>query len=344
VRQVQGHGDQVARFETQKIQHGRRSRFFAEYTIPLQIGGTPQSPKEPDQLKRDAPVMLAEHRIEREGFEARLLQKWGAALDLLEMLQVIALEGGDEFNHEFRPKAAAENNVVFEALTRLHARACQVASEVLTLLRSGFADGAHARWRTLHEIAVVASFIQQMGNDVAERYLLHNHIESYKAAQQYQNYFVRLGQDSIPEEELADLSSIYQQLVSRFGPAYRNSYGWAAAALGKDDPNFSDIERVASLDHLRPYYRLASHNVHANPKGMFFRLGLSPESTNLLLAGPSDAGLADPGHGTAISLSQVTTTLLTMEANIDRLVMCEVMMKLVDEISDAFFAAHETPD
>ena len=48
--------------------------------------------------------------------------------------------------------------------------------------------------------------------------------------------------------------------------------------LSKQDLNFSDIERAVRLDHLRPYYKLASHNVHANPKGMLFRLGLYPES------------------------------------------------------------------
>jgi Family of unknown function (DUF5677) len=297
-----------------------------------------------DQLKRNVTKILEEHQADREAFESRLFQKWETALNLLEMLRFIAFEAGAKFNNKFRPKAAEENNLVFEALTRLHARACQVALEVLALLRSGFADGAHARWRTLHEIAVVASFIQQSGNEVAERYLLHNHIESYKAAQQYQNYFVRLRQDAIPEQELADLRSIYQQLINRFGSAYRNSYGWAAVALGRQDPKFSDIEQVVGLDHLRPYYKLASHNVHANPKGMLFRLGLYPERTNLLLAGPSDAGLADPGHGAAISLFQTTTTLLTTEANIDRLVICHVMVKLVDEIGDAFLAGHEKPD
>jgi hypothetical protein len=35
------------------------------------------------QLKSDAPKMLEEHKVIREGFEARLFQKWGQALNLL---------------------------------------------------------------------------------------------------------------------------------------------------------------------------------------------------------------------------------------------------------------------
>ncbi|MDP9311031.1 MAG: DUF5677 domain-containing protein [Chloroflexota bacterium] len=291
-------------------------------------------------LKIDAPRMLEEHRQQREGFEARLSQTWGKALNLLEMLIVIALEAGDEFNQEYRPKAVEEHNLVFEVLTRLHARACQVAQEVLILLRSGFADGAHARWRTLHEITVVAWFIKEKGNDVAERYLLHQHIESYKAALQHQKYYARLGETPFSTRELARLKAIYDQLVDRFDKAYTKGYGWASVALGNPDPKFDNIEQAVALDHWRPYYKLASHNVHANPKGALYRLGLDPERPPLLLAGASDAGLADPGHGAVISLSQITTALLTMNVNIDRLVICQVMQKLVDESGDAFITAH----
>jgi hypothetical protein len=60
----------------------------------------------------------------------------------------------------------------------------------------------------------------------------------------------------------------------------------------------------------------------------------------MLLAGPSDLGLADPGHSTAISLSQITFTLLTMKPNIDRLVICQILGRLEDEVGEAFIAAH----
>jgi hypothetical protein len=62
----------------------------------------------------------------------------------------------------------------------------------------------------------------------------------------------------------------------------------------------------------------------------------------MLLAGPSDLGLAGPGHGTAISLSQITFTLLTTKPNIDRLVVCNILSKLEPEVGDAFIAAHQS--
>jgi len=74
---------------------------------------------------------------------------------------------------------------------------------------------------------------------------------------------------------------------------------------------------------------MASHNVHANPKGVFFKLGMLAES-QVLLAGPSNAGLADPGHGAALSLSRVTAALVglqqppTLDNNVALLMMVQL--------------------
>ena len=89
-------------------------------------------------------------------FEERLRKHWGKPLKLLDLFISLATEAGDEFNKTFRDEAARSNDAVFKALTLLHARGCQVASATLVLLRSGYSDDAHARWRALHEIAVVA--------------------------------------------------------------------------------------------------------------------------------------------------------------------------------------------
>lgn len=288
-------------------------------------------------LKKNMPSMLKAHRKDMKGFEKRLNKDWKKPFDLFEAFLVLAFAAGDEFNNEFRKDETEAGNYVLEALTRLHARACQIASEVFVLLKSGFADGAHARWRSLHEIAVVASFIKTHGNEVAERYLLHDNIESYKAATLYQKHYQALGDEPIAQDEYNSIIAMREKLITRFGNSYKNNYGWASPALNKDDPNFSDIEENSGLDHLRPYYKLASHNVHANPKGVMFRLGLLGNAQNILLAGPSNFGFTDPAQGTAFSLGLVTITLITAKPTIDNLVLSNILLRLESEIGEEFF-------
>ena len=294
------------------------------------------------ELKSTAPDMLSDWHSHQSGFERRLRQVWGRALDLLTMLLVGAVEVGGDFAERFGTTASQEQDYGVAVLMGLHARACQVGFEILTLLESGYADGAHARWRTLHEIAVVAFFLKKHGNEVAERYRLHEAIESYRAACQYREYSKALGLKPINDREFAELKSAQESLVRRFGPSFKSDYGWASDALKNKKPTFADIAREVDLDYAGPYYRLASHNVHANPKGITVKLGLGlhPRHTNVLLAGPSNAGLADPGHGTAISIVQVTVALLTTRPNFERLVMLQALSHLRDEIGEAFFESH----
>lgn len=295
------------------------------------------------KLLRTASEMLKEHAELKESFENRLNMRWGNAFDLLEQLIAVAHEAGEEFNREFRPEAVKDNDLVFEVLTQLHARSCQVASEVLTLLESGYADGAMARWRSLQEITVIALYIRTNGQDIAEKYLLHENIESYKASIQYQQYATRLGYPPYSEKEIDEFKKRKDELIVRFGKNYKNDYGWAAEALNKPNPKFNDIEKAVELDHLRPFYKMASHNVHANPKGITFKLGLH-KNTRLLLTGASNYGLSDPGICTAISLSQITINLLTKNATLDHLVICRVILKILDECEEEFLKLSHTLD
>lgn len=292
------------------------------------------------ELKKRSGEMHRDHARVRRGFERRLAKLWEKPLSLLEMLIVISQENGSDFNTEFRPDAVRSKDFVFETLTHNHARACQVASEILCLIRGGFADGAHARWRTLHELAVTTCFIKQHGQPVAEQYLLHEHVEAYRGALQYRQYSQRLRIKTIEDDEFDGLKAARDQLVARFGSPYGRDYGWAAQALCGPRPTFAAIERATDLDHWRPYYKLASHNIHAGPKGMKFRLGL--HKPGILLAGTSNSGLADPGQGTACSLAHITILLLSLHPNVDRLTVCQVLIGLSSEIDEAFIAVHDT--
>lgn len=281
------------------------------------------------------PDILREQREQRAGFQTRLRTRWGKALDLLELHVGYALEAGVRFHGRNKP---AEGDWTYNALIRLHARACLIAGEVQALLGSGFASGAHARWRTLHEVAVVAFFIAKHGQDTARRYTLHDAIESCRAAGEHQQHAAALGQKPIEQEELNELEAERDALLAEFGPGYGTPYGWASAVLG-GRPTFRDIEVDVALDQWRPYYRMASHATHAGPKALSFDLGLL--RTEVMLAGPSNAGLADPGDAAAISLFQVTVALLNLRPDAGDVATMLFLGELTQQVGDAFFAAHD---
>jgi len=279
------------------------------------------------------------NRRQIDGFRRRLYKRWKLPLEGLNMLLTVSREFGASINEELRQSPDPSIKFLVEVLTRSHARACQVAEEIVCLLDGGFADGAMARWRTLHEIAVVALFISAHGEDLAERYVMHQKVESRRAAVEYEKVRGRLKYEPLDAKEVKQLEDDFAAVITRFGPTFKEQYGWAAQQLGNPKPTFADIERAARIDHLRAHYRMASHNVHANPKGVFFKLGLLHE-THILLSGPSNAGLADPGHGAAISLAQVSTTLSLLHPTLDTNVSLRVIAQLVHEVGEMFGQAH----
>ncbi len=247
-------------------------------------------------LKRKWRAESSRQRRELAGFRKRLHERWELPLEGLRMLLTICRELGDSINQELRQSPGPSRKHLVEVMTRSHARACQVTEEVICLLEGGFADGAMARWRTLHEIAVVSFFVAAHGEDLAERYVLHQVVESKRAAADYEKCHSRLGYEPMHGNEIKA--------------------------------------------HLRAHYRMASHNVHANPKGVFYKLGLLHQS-QLLLACPSNAGLADPGHCAALSLAQVSTVLGTLQPTLDNNVALHMIARLVSQLGDLFGQAHK---
>ena len=286
---------------------------------------------------------LEAFREERRQFERRVVDFWGMPINLLELFITIAFEAGMTFGEKHSEAAAKSDDYVFEVLTRLHAKACQTSNAILALLRSGFADDAYARWRSLHEIAVIASFIRAHGQETAERYLLHEVMQQYKLARDQMEVHGRNNAEKIYQKEIDALKARHDALVERFGSKFKADYGWADGALGGRHPSIRAMEKQVQLDHLKPYYRMASDNVHANSHGKYFRLGVSlaQDRKKILLAGPSTAGLADPGHATAISLGQITTLLLVTQPSLDINIAMATLAILEKEVGEAFLEMHK---
>lgn len=291
-------------------------------------------------LEKNWPAERRRQDRQLKQFRNNLDSHWRRPLQLLRMFVTTARELAEAAN-----VVEADSDYVLperqELLMRLHARSCQVAEEVVCLLQAGFADGAMARWRTLHEIAVVSLLLSANDEELAQRYVSHDAVESYKAAREYTKHYETLGFEEISDIELTALENEYTQAISKFGRSFKSQYGWAAELLGNLRPTFADLEKEAAIDHLRTYYRMASHQVHSNPKGIFVKLGLMGE-IDVLLAGPSNFGLADPGQSTALSLLQVTSALLLTAPNLDGIVGAKLLTRLAFDICDSFVEAQSS--
>lgn len=290
-------------------------------------------------LKENSGEQLRLVREYGDGFVNRNIERWKNGFDALEILIIVCSEAGEEFNNTHRKHAIQEQNVKFELIVRLHARACHISSEILWLLKGGFADGALARWRALHEVVVTALFLLNHGNELSIRYLEHEAIESYKAMEQFNKYKSRLSFQEFSEEELKECKIVRDEVLNKYGKGFKEGYGWAAEVLNNKRPNFFELEKVVKLDHLRPYYKWASQNIHANVHGIKNKLGLVETNEEVLLAGPSNSGMTDPADLTALSLTQISVGLLTIYSNIDSLITIYVIEKLRADISELFLEA-----
>lgn len=288
-------------------------------------------------LENSTQEMLKERRDLAYEFEERNIKRWREPFDLFETHIVICTEAGEEFNNAYRPKASENNDVVFDVLVRLHARACQISQEILCLLKSGFADAAHARWRALHEVAATALFISKHGEESAERFYYHDIVDSYDGMVVHQKYEHRLQEKAPLQHKIDECKALYDSLIEKYGKEFGGHFGWAAYLFPEyGRVGFAAIEKDVELEHLRPYYKWASQNVHSGSKGMRNRLGISETTDDILLVGQSNSGMTDPAHAAAISLSQITIALLMLQPTLDHIVLMNIVLDYQDAIGQSF--------
>lgn len=282
-------------------------------------------------------------RVELYGFLARLRRRWGLGLRKLALVGQVAVEIGAEINAV--SSRDGMGGALLTSLTSLHARGCQVFKEIHLLLSHGFSEGADARWRTLHELAVTALFIAQNGDEMAVRYLEHDAIEVAKGSEEYEQCYSPLGFQPLGENNVRSAKERAARLVEKYGENFSQPFGWACSVV-KDvgRPGFASIERAVNLQHFRPLYRGSSHNVHA-PSRRVFHSNMSPAGTPQVLAtGPGNYGLADPGQNAAISLVQLTACFLWLygkEVPIDVTAALAILGRLSDSASSALLDAHQ---
>ena len=290
------------------------------------------------RYERDWAVWRDATDIQMDQFRCNLRARWGKGFDALRMLIELSRDIGTDFHRRASCSRSRRRAHLNKALSHLHVRAIQIASEIMVLMENGYADGAMARWRTLHEVACVAMVLDDGSEALAERYLAHEIVEAKKGLWQYQQCHTRLGYAPIAKRAAARIEKDYADAIRRYGKEFGGDYGWVAAHLGNPKPNFSNIENAAGLAMMRSHYKMASHNVHASSKGIVYRLG-SLDRRYAVIAGASNVGFVEPGQNLALSLLHITMLLLPTSWMLDKIAQLMALNKLHDRIPRALTQA-----
>lgn len=294
-------------------------------------------------LRKNMPSMLRRKRRQYRRFRRWLRRHWGPALDIFYSIAVSAEEIGRKLVNDDAEGTQGAGDPVFSAIAGLHARACRTSLEVHRLLSGGFSMGALARCRTLHELAVVSTILVDHAripdyDNLAEKYLRHDSILAYKDLLAYQTVASNNGDDDqFSDEEIASMKEERDRLVGQYGQSYLRDNGWAASLFNDRAPTFSDLEKLAELDHLRVHYKWASHEVHADASG--WRLNqIDDGDYTFMSTGYTHDGISGPGTMALSSLLTTTLSLIFCRENIYPLdvLSAQTIAGLVGEAESAF--------
>ncbi|MBB5374406.1 hypothetical protein HNP71_002680 [Acidocella aromatica] len=247
-----------------------------------------------------------------------------------------------KFFRDERRDALKNDDVLFEALTSLHARALLVAREAICLLQGGFPDGAMSRWRTLHEFNIVAHFLLIQDEDTARCYLASAYFQALKHAKQARDYADRDQSIAVNDDVIEALEGRCEELKLKLGDDLSDDYAWARAALQRKRVTFLDLEKATERDFWRPRYRWASKHIHGGHEGSRGMLGMSEADKHVkMLVGPSNGGFVDPIQMIAHSVADVSEALFSSKPDIMRKIVVAVLWLFAEDVGPVAMKCQE---
>lgn len=189
-------------------------------------------------------------------------------------------------------------------ISTLGTRAQATCHEISALLRAGFPSGARARWRTLHEVAVVSSVLMLGNRHTASRFMNHRWVMLARDLDHDTPVSWSSAEGPTPEV-------MRKRLIRRYGASYAGRYGWAALVTKREirvaRPQWHHLESVARLaDGHRPRVKSAHHSVHVDSFGGLDLI----DATGLLHAGARLDGSQPVVWQTLVALAELTDSLI----------------------------------
>ncbi|WP_173160494.1 DUF5677 domain-containing protein [Phytohabitans suffuscus] len=296
-------------------------------------------------LHRSAPELVENLANDRLEIISEISKRWGRAFLTYEAAGQLAFEIGAKMydlvcQHDDEP--LADDEISVDLISLLYGRACTVSGEVLCLMQSGFPEGAAARQRTLHELAVVITLIVDHADlGLAKRYADYSYVEQRDDMVQYQRHTDALGLRPLDTPVVAEIEANYRNVLAQYGEHFRRRNRWAAPLFSAgEDITFVKLEDKAGLSHLRPMYGYSNHHVHAGARAAILNLHETRDWWQIGAGAREDVDLAGVGHAALVSLLQCTAPLLKSTPGAledpDHLLQLQVLSRLVEDAGLAF--------
>lgn len=293
-----------------------------------------------EELDERSNLRLAEDGEYSEGFRERLYCTWKSPIDRLDIMIVSSQELGSEFNDWVRKSGALSPKT--DVQTRLHARSVYLASQIVYLIRGGFADGALAAWRSLHETCVILKLISGEDEKLASRFLAHEVVGKKNVADAYKNHSEKLNFEPLSDEDYKKIYDLFKKAENDYGKNFTSEdYGWTSGLKGKSILKFRALEEYVELNYLRPFYKLASDETHAGVASIGYKLGLSLTNEDILLSGPSNEGMTDPLQLCGLSLCLCNSSISDGYIDSDWHIFSESIWMMFESLKDEAGAAHD---
>jgi hypothetical protein len=261
-----------------------------------------------EQFIASEPERAQRFNEEEDAFRESCYKRWRSGLDLLQVFRQFCIEAGTLFQKEICRHEDYRSDPLLGVLMRQHANACRIMGEVEALLRSGYPDGALARWLTLHETAVTSILVRRFGRSAAEDFVRCGLMEIVRGMEGYEESLKDRGRIPFSHAKF----DVAKRTCEKAGSDKASSPSASAWAVPHaDTERFEQLQESAGLGEWKDAYKWASQNVHANYREMRTLLGMAEAGEDGLLVGSSDSGFAAPARFSAIALAQTTSTFIT---------------------------------
>jgi hypothetical protein len=151
-------------------------------------------------------------------------------------------------------------------LLSMQGRICTLASEIVTLLKSGFLEGALARQRTMYETAVILAVIGRGAPEIAERYQAYaafEHLAELNALDHPESILIH----DYTESERLETAEQVRWGIQKYGESIKRPYEWAKPLLPdkKGRIHFSDLDELITKFSLKGVYLAGNYGIHSGP-------------------------------------------------------------------------------